>query len=221
MANKIFRNKANVLLGAPDVAAAGGAVSIVTPAADKTLYPTDAVTELNEGLNPQPGGYVTPDGLSKAVEIDTEDIEDWNGDLVLRPMSKRTVTLSLTFMETANESILKIVNPEGAVSTDDTGKVIEVKDLANDNPHFGIVFEIKGSRNRKIRIYAPYAQITDLGDIQYTRSSAVQYEATITCYVDDHGAALYTWIQTIDDTTADKGTTNDQGTESPDTALES
>ena len=67
MANKIFRNKANVLLGAPDVAAAGGAVSIVTPAADKTLYPTDAVTELNEGLNPQPGGYVTPDGLSKAV----------------------------------------------------------------------------------------------------------------------------------------------------------
>ncbi|MDO5535371.1 MAG: hypothetical protein Q4F65_12060 [Propionibacteriaceae bacterium] len=197
-----FRNKSNVLVGAPDIKAGGGAlIGAANP--EKASYPTDATTALPAALSMKPAGFISADGVTKTVETNTEEIKDWNGDVVVTLLTDQKTTLRVTFLESANGTVLKAVSPTGAVTVE--ADLVTVRDTADERPHISIAFEIKGAKDKKIRLFAPDAQVTNVGDVTYVRSGVIQYEAELVCYVDDDGVGLYTFIETIADADADAG----------------
>lgn len=186
-----MRNRNNVLVGAPDVKAAGGITlgAVIEPGG---TVPTDALAAIGAGH--EPAGFVSEDGVTKTVDRTVEKIRDWNGDTIIAVQSDHGVTLQLTFMEGANAAVLKRVFGEENVVI--SGENITIKDTAAELPHFSLNIEIKGSATRKIRLFAPDAQITETGDVTFVRSGVIQYQVTIECYdVDD--VKLYQFISDL------------------------
>ncbi|WP_312715466.1 phage tail tube protein [Corynebacterium flavescens] len=208
-----MRNRANVLVGAPDVKSAGGV--LVGPAAPaKTLYPKDAqeaVSEIQSRLSLKPGGFLTEDGVSKTVDRSTDKIKDWNGDTVVIVQSDHAVTLKTTFMESANAEVLKIVAGDSNVSISADGKNITVIDNADELPHRFLDFEIKGSAQNRIRVFAPDAQATEVGDVNFVRSGVIQYEVTFECFPDEDGNKAYQHIYKADGQAEDSGSGSGEG----------
>lgn len=205
------RIRSNVLTGGPNVKAAGG-VLIGRANPETSAYPTDAAGELNTGLAAKPAGFISEDGVSKTVDRSTEKIKDWNGDTVHIVQSDHAVTLKLTYLEAANAEVLKSIAGENNVIVRDGGKKIEIRDTADELPHRSLVFEIKGSTDSKIRLFAPDAQATEVGDVSYVRSDVIKYEVTYECFPDANDAKLYQFIDRkkvegeVEDTDEDAGT---------------
>lgn len=126
-----LRNRKNVLVGAPDVTASGGAlIGNVATSAD---IPRDAT----EPLKAVAVGYLGNDGVTKTVDRQTEKIKDWNGDTVVVLTSEHTVTLKLTFMESANAALLKgVYGTENVTISKDKGmEKIKLVENADALPH--------------------------------------------------------------------------------------
>lgn len=179
-----LRNRGNVLVGAPDVSASGG-VSIGAVVTDVSAFPTKPSDDLTtKGF--KPGGYITEDGVTKTVDRSTEKIKDWNGDTVVITQSDHSVTLQTTFMESANAEILKLIAGDANVTvTTDTvsgNEVIKVVDTADELPHRALAFKIKGNQNSKILVFAPDAQVTEVGDVTYVKNDVIKYQVTFECF---------------------------------------
>lgn len=175
-----LRNRRNVIVGAPDVEASGG-ITVGPVATDVSTFPETADADLSASLNHKPAGYVSEDGIVKTVDRSTEKIKDWNGDTVLITQSDHSVSLQVTFMEGANGEVLKMIAGEGNVSNLSDG-TIKVVDNADELPHRSIAFTIKGGNGSRILVFAPDAQVTEVGEVNYVRSDVIRYQATIECF---------------------------------------
>lgn len=188
------RNAANVLVGAPDVKAAGG-LAIGKVATDTSKYPTNALKALDTTLGMVPAGYIGPDGISKTVDRTTEKIKDWNGDTIKVITSEHSVTLKLKFMEAGSAVVLKTVYGANNVTGED--KSIKAVDNATDLPHFSLAAQLKSSTNRTIRLFAGDCQVTEVGDVNYVKNDVISYDVTIECYVDADDNKLYQFIDEV------------------------
>lgn len=173
------RNRKNVLVGAPDVKAAGG-ITVGAPVDTASKFPKTVDADLVQTLSHKPGGYVSEDGVTKTVDRSTDKIKDWNGDTVVIVQSDHSVTLKVTFLEGANAEILKLI--AGKENVKDEGGVLTVIDSAEELPHFSVGFTINGGNGSKILVFAPDAQVTEVGDVSYAKSDVVKYEVTIECF---------------------------------------
>ena len=185
------RKRSNVLVGAPDVQASGG-ILVGPTATETTNHPTDATAEISAELKLKPAGYVSNEGVTKTVDRETTEIDDWNGDDVLILQGKHSVTLKVTFLESANLEVLKMIAGENNVT--ESGGKIKIVDNADELPHRAMAFQIKGSSGAKIRVFAPDAQVTNVGDVKFVRTDVIKYEATIKCFTDADGNKLYSFI---------------------------
>lgn len=189
-----LRNRKNVLVGAPDVTASGGAlIGNVATAAD---IPRDATEALNAALKAVAVGYLGNDGVTKTVDRQTEKIKDWNGDTVVVLTSEHTVTLKLTFMESANAALLKGVYGTENVTISKTGGMEKIKLVENADalPHNSYTFEIKGAEDAKIRVFAPDAQVTNVGDVTFVKNDVIKYEVELECFANENNVKLYQFI---------------------------
>ena len=189
-----MRNRNNVLVGAPDVKAAGGLTlgDVVTATAD---VPDDATTELDTSLNHEPAGYISEDGITKTVDRSTEKIKDWNGDTIIIVQSDHSVSLQFTFMEAANGSVLKRVYGDENVAIDEDTGAVTIKETSDELPHFSLNAEIKGSAEKKIRLFAPDAQVVEVGDVTFIRSGVISYQVTVEAFDDADAVKLYQFIE--------------------------
>ncbi|WP_018024363.1 hypothetical protein [Corynebacterium ulceribovis] len=194
-----MRNRSNVLVGAPDVKASGGAQ--IGDVAKGAQVPKDATTEVTD-LNQAAVGYVSEDGITKTVDRSTEKIKDHNGDTIIVLTSDHSVMLKLTVMEAANAALLKAIFGTDNVTIDADGKKIKVADNADDLPHYSWQFDIKGGPKSKIRVFAPDGQVTNVGDVKYVRNDVIKYELEIECYTDDEGNKCYQYIDREEASTA-------------------
>lgn len=190
-----LRNRRNVLVGAPDVQAAGG-ITIGPALKTSENFPTDASKELDASLKHVAAGYVSEDGVTKTVDRSTEKIKDWNGDTMIITQSDHSVTLQLTFMEGANGEVLKMIAGENNVTVSDN--TVRVVDNADELPHRSIAFYIKGGNGARILVFAPDVQVTEVGDVSYVRSDVVKYQATAECFGVDN-TKLISLIKRADD----------------------
>lgn len=179
-----LRNRKNVLVGAPDVSASGGFM-VGAVVSESTGFPKKASEDMSaKGF--KPGGYITEDGVTKTVDRSTDKIKDWNGDTVVITQSDHSVTLQATFMEAANAEVLKMIAGENnvTVTSDASTKLdtIKVVDTADVLPHRAIAFTIKGNANSRILVFAPDAQVTEVGDVSFVRSDVIKYQATFECF---------------------------------------
>lgn len=176
-------NKANVSVGKP--LATGG----VYRAPAGTQVPTDATTPLGgkfENL-----GYVSEDGLTNAVETDSEEIKAWGGDTVLVAGTSRTETFVFTLIESLNPGVLKAVfgdkNVEG-------GRTLH-NSLEKEAAVW--VFEILLTGNKVRRIVVPSGKVTEVGETAYVDGEPLGYETTVTALPDEAGNTAYEYTADI------------------------
>lgn len=174
-----LRNRRNVLVGAPDVQASGG-ITVGPALKESTNFPTDPTKDLDTSLNHVAAGYVSEDGVTKTIDRSTDKIKDWNGDTIVITQSDHSVTLQATFMEGANAEVLKMIAGENNVTV--KGDTIRVVDNADELPHRSVAFYINGGNGSRILVFAPDAQVTEVGDVAYVRGDVVKYEATLECF---------------------------------------
>lgn len=180
-------NASNVSVGKPN--AAGG---IYAGSPDGTL-PTDATTKLGTGFDGL--GFVSEDGLTNSVEIDSENIVEWGGNTVLTIKTSRSETFAWTFIETNALVLAEVYGPENVILGE--GDALTVMHNAKDLPRRAYVFEILMTGNKVKRIVVPNGQITEVGDVVYVAGEPIGYEVTLACFPDAAGNTVYEYIAEI------------------------
>lgn len=197
-----MRNRNNVLVGAPEIKAAGGfQVGKANPA--KADYPTDAAAQPKSSLNLAAAGFISEDGVSKTIDRSTDKIKDWNGDTMIVTQSDHSVTISATFCEAANAEVLKMI--AGDENVEVNGGNIVVADTADELPHRCLWIDIRGSATAKVRLFVPDAQVTEVGDVTYVKGDVIKYEVTFECFSDEDGKKLIQFIERANAEVTDGG----------------
>lgn len=180
---------ANVVAGKP--LAAGG----IYLAPIGTTAPTSGSAAL--GVAYKSAGYIGEDGVTEGGDRSTTKIKAWGGDVVKVVQDEHTLTYTFRFIEAMNGDVLKAVygadNVTTTAATSSSGTIHQVKVTGDVLPHLAIVFEIKDGDNR-IRISAPDAQITEVGEITYADSDVIGYEVTVECFADANGVKATKWL---------------------------
>ena len=153
--------------------------------------PNDATTELPPGFKAI--SLVGDSGLTDNPSRDNEVTRDINGDEVFVSQTEYGLEVSFTVLERTIEA-LKMVNGEGNVTQTvdpETGKVTRViRYNGEELERAQYVLQLK-SRGRSIRKHYPEAQITEISEVQYSKSQPIQYECTLKAFKDQHGEAQY------------------------------
>jgi hypothetical protein len=159
-----------------------GAASVL-PISITTVLDTDFIDN----------GYISEDGLSLTQDVSWEKIKEWGGNTIRRILSDFTGTFSWTFLET-NDRTAKAVfgeaNVTATAATATTGSLLKIIGNAEQAEPRSWVFRMKDGV-RKIMIVVPDGQITDRGDISYTRTGAVTYPVTLEASPDSAGNSFY------------------------------
>ena len=177
----------NVSFGKPK---ALGAV-FVAPAG--TPVPTNATTALNAAF--QNMGYVSEDGLVNSIEVDTEQINAWGGDLVLVGQTNFMETFMVNLIET-NVEALKVFY--GAANVVQSGTSITITQNSAQLPNVVVVFELVLTGGRIKRIVIANAQIVDRsGEITYVDGEPIAYPALFQAYPDAAGNSHVEYIAVL------------------------
>lgn len=186
-------SSAKILVGAPDRVT--GAI-MAGPVG--TALPTNAVIAPNVAFLDM--GYISEDGVSLSQSSSWEKIKDWGGDQVRRFLTEFTGTLKFTFLET-NDDALKATYGAANVTVTaagaSVGKYTAVKLNSVEPTPLSWVINIADSTlvdlPRKVRIVVPQGQITERGDISYSRNAAIMYPVTLEAYPDSSGNSIYVY----------------------------
>lgn len=178
-------NAANVLVGAPDQATTGAILS----APVGTLKPASAVAVLDKDFKDM--GYISEDGLTLTPNYSTTDINDWSGALVRRILQTFDGQLSWAHLET-NEESLRVWAGDVTVkaATPTSGKQIEAALGAIEHPRKAWAFKVKDG-NQRVLIYVPDGQVTEAGEVTFTKSGAITWPVTLSTYPDASGKSIY------------------------------
>lgn len=176
----------NVSAGKPAV---GGAASI---APLNTTLPTDATTALGTGFTGL--GYISEDGLVNSNSPETEQVRAWGGDVVLTPLTQKQDTYQFTLIEVLNADVLGFIYGADNVTGTLANGITVTANADQDEGHV-MVFDMIMRGGVLQRIVVPHAEITEIGDVEYTDNGAVGYQVTITCFPDAAGNTHYTYIK--------------------------
>lgn len=158
-----------------------------------TALPVDESTALAGPFESQ--GYVSNDGLSRAINRAFEQIREWGGLEVKRLKTEVSVTLDFTLIEASNGEVAKTVWGEDAVTitpaTSGAGGKLAVAFKGDDPAPSVWAIDMKDG-NALRRIAAANAQITTEDFTQeFTNSSVISYPVTLTLFPDEDGVFFY------------------------------
>ena len=169
----------------------GGAV-YVAPLG--TSLPTDATTALAGTYKAV--GYNTEDGVTRAVDQDTEVVKAWGGDTVLVLENGRTETFQFSMLDAHSVDALKIYNGDANVSGSTLASGISVVSNNKEKGAHVYVIDMIEAGNTLHRIVIPNGVVTELEDITYVDNAAVAYGVTITAVADSSGNSSYDYFKT-------------------------
>lgn len=175
-------NSELVYVGAPD------RITGAIMSADKgSTLPTDATTAPDVAF--VDSGYISEDGATLSDAQTWNDIKDWGGDTVRRIKSESQVTIAFSFLEINDRSAAAAFGDDNV--TVNAGKITIKLNVKEPPRKAWLVNMLDGER--KMRIVVADGQITDRGDLTFTRSGAVLIPVTLTCYPDANGdtATIY------------------------------
>lgn len=176
----------NVAAGKPKI---GGAVSV---AATGTTLPTDATTALNAAFKNL--GYVSEDGMTRALTRESDNIKAWGGDTVLAIQTEFGETFQFRLIESLNIEVKKVVfgddNVTGTLAAGIT-TTVNSKELAE---HAWVIDMV--TRDAVTRIVIPNGKVTEIGEITYSDSDVIGYDITVTAFPDTTGNTSYEYTVT-------------------------
>ena len=183
---------ANVVAGKP--VTAGGGVNFANVGA---ILPTDASGALAGFTR---GGFISEDGLTEATERSTEKVKAWGGDTVKVLQTEFAATFTLTFLESINGDVLKVIAGDENVTitpaTAAAGKKIAVKVKSDQLPRKSWVFDVRDG-DARVRICVPLGQVTEVGEVTYNDGSVIGYQVTIETFYDSILGGYY--VKYLDD----------------------
>lgn len=184
----INNNPDNVSTGAPLV----GGYGFVAPVG--TTLPTDAVTELNAAFVST--GFISEDGVENENSPETNVIKDWGGSEVLKTQTGRPDRWKVTFIESKNPTVLKIVKGENNV----TGTLADGMTVKTNNAELeehSYVFEMLMNKNVKRRVVIPRGAVVEVATVTLNSSDAIGYEVTIAAQADASGNTNYDYYKQL------------------------
>ena len=179
---------AQVYLPSPDQSSTTGAIAVAPLG---TTAPTDARTAL--GVAWTSGGYVGEDGVTLSVSRSTSAIKDWSQANVRKALTDFDGTIGLSFLqmdEFAAKELFGASNVTVTAANTTHGNELSIGIGAELPPMKSWAFSMKDGA-RRVRIYLPIAQVTEIGDVTFVPSAGNSYPATISCYPDSTGKSIY------------------------------
>ena len=182
-------NASNVLVGAPDQLTTGAILS--APKAEDLILPTSPLEELDIAFTSS--GYISDAGLTLTPERSTTGIKDWSGATVRQILEEFNSTLAWEHLETNEESLKNYFGDDNvaiAAATATTGTQMTAVLGAFELPRKAWLFRIKDG-NRRVLIVVPDGQITEQGEVAFTKSGAILWPVTLSTYPDAQGNNIY------------------------------
>lgn len=139
-------------------------------------------------------GYISDDGVVEGRDEDRQEFISWQSTSPIRTeITKSVVTFQATLWETNWHTVSLYYKVE-----EDDVTVSGVGDAAV------LIFDEKGKPRRDLRSFgidvidgvyarrmlAPFAEVTERGDITYKSDTLIGYEVTITCYQGPDGISV-------------------------------
>lgn len=183
-ANKVY-------LPSPDQSATTGAVQIAKVGVAK---PADARTVMPSNEWGTSLGYIGEDGLTISGVMSAGDkIKEWGGSAVRVTNGDAEPTISIPSIQ-VDETLAKLIVGDENVKTvdanSDHGRQLEIAFNGKVVEPRAWVFNMKDG-NRRIRAFAPNAQVSELDDLQFVPTAANSYALTLSLNVDTAGNFLY------------------------------
>ncbi len=151
--------------------------------------PTDFTTLANTFKNM---GFISSDGIEEAVDIDSEEVTDLNGEVVCILESKETEKITFTLISTTDDA-LKEMHGHSNVSTSSNTTTVQHKAGSFTNRVY--VFDLLTKDGNKWRKVAPNARVTNRGPIIHGSGNVYAREIELTCSPDASGVRVYDYIQ--------------------------
>ena len=166
----------NIIIGSPR---AVGGYAFRAPLG--STGPTDATTALDAAFECL--GFISDKGVKLKTSSKTEDLTDWNLDVVKTLTTEKTCEVTVSFMET-NPVVAKAVYGTGNVTA--SASSIKIAWDGEPLPHEMFAFELSSER-KPGRIWFNDAQIIDIAEQEVVKNAAWVHEVTIKCFKDAAG----------------------------------
>lgn len=157
-----------------------------------TTLPTDATTAL--GVDFTSLGYIATDGVTHSFEVDSGEYRAWGGDLVMAYLNSKTHRFAFGMIEVLNPEVHKTIHGTANVTgtlADGISIVADGKDMTE----YVYVIELMLRDGALSRIVIPDGKITELGDVVYQDSDAINFPVTVTAQADASGNTYYEYIK--------------------------
>lgn len=180
-------NAQNVLVGAPDQLTTGAILS----APLGTALPDSPLDAPDDDF--ASSGYVSENGVTLTPERSTTGIKDWSGSIVRQILEEFNGTIAWEHLETNEESLKNYFGDDNvsvAAATATTGLQMTAVLGAFELPRKAWLFRIKDG-NRRVLIKVPDGQITEQGEVTFTKSGAILWPVTLSTYPDAYGNNIY------------------------------
>lgn len=180
-------NAQNVLVGAPDQKTTGAILS----APLETELPDSPLTAPDPAF--KSSGYISEAGLTLTPERSTATIKDWSGAVIRQILEEFNGTLAWEHLETNQESLENYFGDENvtiAAATADTGEQMTAVLGAFELPRKSYLFRIKDGK-RRVLIKVPDGQVTEQGEVAFTKTGAILWPVTLATFPDADGNNIY------------------------------
>lgn len=184
-------NSNQVYLLGPDQSSTVGAL-YVAPLG--TAKPTDARTALAGTW--VSGGYISESGITLNISRSTTNIRDWGLNNVRVASTDFGTTITGEFLQIDEQAAKNLlgsanVSKTAANSTHGEQLALSIGPTLPDAQAF--VINMKDG-NRRGRICAPNAQVTEIGSPTFVPSAGNVWPFTISCYDDGTGHSVYVYF---------------------------
>lgn len=181
-------NDALILSGAPKP----GGVLFRAPLPVASL-PSDHTTSLTAAFKHQ--GYVSEDGVARAIKKAWGDVRDMGGETVKRFRTELTVTFDFALIQAGDPEAVKTVFGDDQVTvtaaTTTAGTKIKVAYTGSEPPASAWVAEFKDGASAR-RLIVPNAQITtESFETVFKAGEAIMFPVTLTAMRDASGVFFY------------------------------
>lgn len=145
-------------------------------------------------------GYVSDAGLVRAIELDTETVRAWGGDVVLVLHNGKTETFQFTALDAHSDEVLKLAFGDDNVTGSALASGIAVSSNNKEPAGHAFVVDMLEAGNTLHRIVIPNGVLTSLENITYVDTGAEGYGITITAIADASGNTAYDYFKTASST---------------------
>lgn len=184
-------NSNQVYLLGPDQSTTVGALYV---APKGTTKPTDARTALPNTW--ASGGYISEAGITLNVSRSNSNLRDWGLNNVRVVSTDFGTTITGEFLqidEQAAKNLVGAANVSKTAANSTHGEQLTISIGPELPPEQAFCINMKDG-NRRGRICAPNAQITEIGSMTFVPSAGNVWPFTITCNDDGTGHSVYVYF---------------------------